>query len=95
MAPNKADGIIYRQKGNEYYADVEWLSNKTVYVKRFGAVGDGVTNDAAAIRRMISFLPASDFSVVFEMQLIYKVTELMKGMDLKRVFISCRVMVSE
>lgn len=66
MAPNKADGIIYRQKGNEYYADVEWLSNRTVYVKRFGAVGDGVTNDAPAIRRMISFLPASDFSVVFE-----------------------------
>lgn len=60
------DGIIYRKKGNEYYADVEWLINRTVYVKRFGAKGDGVTNDAPAIRRMISFLPQSNFFVVFE-----------------------------
>lgn len=60
------DGIIYRKKGNEYYADVEWLINRTVYVKRFGAKGDGVTNDAPAIRRMIKFLPQSNFFVVFE-----------------------------
>ncbi|WP_299177555.1 hypothetical protein [uncultured Chryseobacterium sp.] len=66
MAPGLADGIIYRQKGTDYYVDVDWLSNRTVYVKRFGAVGDGVTNDAPAIRRMISFLPQSDFIVVFE-----------------------------
>lgn len=66
MNPTKADGIIYRQKDNDYYADVDWLANRTVYVKRFGAVGDGVTNDAPAIRRMISFLPQKDFIVVFE-----------------------------
>lgn len=66
MTPGKADGIIYRQRGSEYYADVEWLTNRTVYVKRFGAVGDGITNDAPAIRRMIDFLPANDFNVVFE-----------------------------
>lgn len=66
MNSTKADGIIYRQKGSDYYADVEWLANRTVYVKRFGAVGDGVTNDAPAIRRMISFLPQKDFIVVFE-----------------------------
>ncbi|WP_288436775.1 hypothetical protein [uncultured Chryseobacterium sp.] len=66
MNPTKADGIIYRQKDNDYYADVDWLANRTVYVKRFGAVGDGITNDAPAIRRMISFLPQKDFIVVFE-----------------------------
>ncbi|CAI8705521.1 hypothetical protein [Chryseobacterium sp. IT-36CA2] len=66
MNPTKADGIIYRQKDSDYYADVDWLANRTVYVKRFGAVGDGITNDAPAIRRMISFLPQKDFIVVFE-----------------------------
>ena len=66
MIPASADGIIYRQKGSVYYVDVEWLSNRTVYAKRFGAKGDGMTNDAPAIRRMIKFLPASDFIVVFE-----------------------------
>ncbi|WP_426477318.1 hypothetical protein ACP3T3_19060 [Chryseobacterium sp. CBSDS_008] len=66
MTPTKADGIIYRQKGSDYYADVEWLSNRTVYVKRFGAKGDGITNDAPAIRRMISFLPQRDFIMSFE-----------------------------
>ncbi len=66
MNPAKADGIIYRQKNSDYYADLEWLVNRTVYVKRFGAVGDGITNDAPAIRRMISFLPQKDFIVRFE-----------------------------
>jgi len=66
MTPAKADGIIYRQKNSDYYADIEWLKTRTVHVKRFGAVGDGVTNDAPAIRRMISFLPQRDFIVIFE-----------------------------
>ncbi|EJL68550.1 right-handed parallel beta-helix repeat-containing protein [Chryseobacterium populi] len=66
MTPASADGIVYRQKGSVYYVDVDWLSNRTVYVKRFGAKGDGVTNDAPAIRRMIKFLPASDFIIIFE-----------------------------
>nr|WP_315031209.1 right-handed parallel beta-helix repeat-containing protein [uncultured Chryseobacterium sp.] len=66
MTPAKADGIIYRQKGSDYYADIDWLANRTVYVKRFGAKGDGINNDAPAIRRMISFLPPRDFIVVFE-----------------------------
>lgn len=66
MASNLADGIIYREKGPDFYVDVDWLCNRTVYVKRFGALGDGITNDAPAIRRMIDFLPEKDFIVVFE-----------------------------
>ncbi|NML70752.1 right-handed parallel beta-helix repeat-containing protein [Chryseobacterium sp. RP-3-3] len=66
MASNLADGIIYRKKGADFYVDIDWLCNRTVYVKRFGALGDGVTNDAPAIRRMIDFLPEKDFIVVFE-----------------------------
>lgn len=66
MASNLADGIIYREKGADFYVDVDWLYNRTVYVKRFGALGDRVTNDAPAIRRMIDFLPEKDFIVVFE-----------------------------
>lgn len=66
MNPTLADGIIYRKKGTDYYVDVDWLSNRTVYVKRFGAIGDGITNDAPAIIRMISFLPQKDFIIVFE-----------------------------
>ncbi|ROI01893.1 right-handed parallel beta-helix repeat-containing protein [Chryseobacterium sp. G0240] len=66
MTPALADGIIYRQKGTDYYVDVDWLTNRTVYVKRFGAKGDGITNDVPAIKRMISFLPEKDFIVVFE-----------------------------
>ncbi|WP_370900289.1 hypothetical protein [Chryseobacterium gossypii] len=60
------DGIIYRSKGNDLYVDIDWLTNRTVYARRFGAKGDGVTNDAPAIRRMINFLPASNFIIVFE-----------------------------
>nr|WP_314493030.1 right-handed parallel beta-helix repeat-containing protein [uncultured Chryseobacterium sp.] len=61
-----ADGIIYRKRGNDYYVDVDWLTNRTIYVKRFGAKGDGLTNDAPAIRRMIEFTPEKDFIIVFE-----------------------------
>jgi hypothetical protein len=66
MTSNLADGIIYREKGADFYVDVDWFCNRTIYVKRFGALGDGITNDAPAIRRMIDFLPEKDFIIVFE-----------------------------
>lgn len=57
MTDTYVDGIVYiKHSDGNYYVDCGFLANKTIAVERFGAKGDGVTDDKSKIQDSVSLL---------------------------------------
>jgi hypothetical protein len=67
------DGIVYRQKDGELFADCSTLSSGRISIKRFGAKGDGVTDDTLAIQKAFDNL-GKTFSTLLLPAGIYRFT---------------------
>jgi|GEM_PF-4802787 len=49
------DGIVYRKKGNDFYVDINFLTEKKLNILRFGAIGDNATDNTVAIGKALNF----------------------------------------
>ncbi|WP_347219409.1 hypothetical protein, partial [Chryseobacterium sp.] len=49
------DGVVYRKKGNDFYVDVNFLTSGQLNIQRFGAKGDDLTDNSAAIKKALAF----------------------------------------
>lgn len=56
MDDSKVDNVIYRKKTDKYYALTQFLAGNLISVQRFGAKGDGNTNDYVAFQRSLDVL---------------------------------------
>lgn len=54
MDDTKVDNVIFRKKGYKYYVDCDYLSGNPINIKRFGAKGDGVTDDSPFVQKALS-----------------------------------------
>lgn len=73
MDDSKVDNVIYRKAGNGYY---KRAFTAEVNVKWFGAKGDGVTDDTAALVAAIDYVKTIKNGVLYIPKGIYNYTDL-------------------
>lgn len=68
MNDSKVDNTIYRKKGRKYYVNHEFVTDKEIYVRDFGAKADGSTDNTAAFKALALFCKNINISttVIFD-----------------------------